>query len=148
MPTPSQAFAVVASTLAGIDPEDREAVSQFYETKFVKYPSKTRELISDFLIGQTHVPSDDALLALKQAISAQNKAAVSSVFKRTLLSEQLKTASKTKGYPQKVRFAHPKGKQASALRKKVETALRRSRRKGGQVVLVQHNRSRTSDETD
>ena len=69
MPTPRQAFAVVASTLERIDPEDRGAVTRFYQTRFVEYPPKVQALISDFLIGQTAVPSDDALRALKQAVT-------------------------------------------------------------------------------
>ncbi len=79
MPTPRQAFAVVASTLERIDPEDRGAVTRFYLTRFVEYPPKVQALISDFLIGQTAVPSDDALWALKQAVVrlfASGKAAV------------------------------------------------------------------------
>ena len=68
MPTPGQAFAVVAGTLGRIDPEDRAAVARFYQTRFVEYPPKVQALISDFLIGQTAVPSDDALRALKQAV--------------------------------------------------------------------------------
>ena len=79
MPTPGQAFAVVASTLERIDPEDRGAVTRFYQTRFVEYPPKVQALISNFLVGQTAVPSYDALRALKPAVArlfASRKATV------------------------------------------------------------------------
>jgi DNA-binding MarR family transcriptional regulator len=69
MTTSGQAFAVVAEALAGVDPRDREAVTSFYRRKFVKYPPPVRALISDFLIGQSGVPSADALKALKAVVA-------------------------------------------------------------------------------
>lgn len=68
MPTPMEAFALVASTLSGIDPEDDAAVKRFYETTFAGYPVAARELVADFLIGQTDVPANDALRKLKRQV--------------------------------------------------------------------------------
>lgn len=68
MPTPSRAFAVVAHALADVDPEDKVAVSLFYERTFTGYTQPVRELIADFLVGQTDVPSGQALKCLKRAV--------------------------------------------------------------------------------
>jgi hypothetical protein len=69
MPTPSRAFAAVAETLAGVDPQDKDAVSWFYRRQFVDYPLPIRALIADFLVGLTGLPSAAALDALKHAVA-------------------------------------------------------------------------------
>ena len=69
MPTSSQAFAVVAHALGSVNPEDGNAVDGFYETVFPAYPEAVRELVSDFVISQTSVPSTEDLAALREAVS-------------------------------------------------------------------------------
>ena len=69
MPTPPQAFAVVAHALGNVDPEDRTAVGGFYEHVFPSYPDAVKELVSDFVISQTSVPSTEDLVALREAVS-------------------------------------------------------------------------------
>lgn len=71
MPAPRRAFAVVAHALAAVDAEDREAVGRYYETEFTRYPNAVRELIADFLVGQSGVPSDGALAALKRQVETR-----------------------------------------------------------------------------
>lgn len=68
MPTSSQAFAVVAHALGSVNPEDGNAVDGFYETVFPAYPEAVRELVSDFVISQTSVPSTEDLAALREAV--------------------------------------------------------------------------------
>ena len=68
MPTSSQAFAVVAHALGNVDPEDGGAVDSFYEHAFLVYPEAVRELIADFVISQTGVPSTEDLAALREAV--------------------------------------------------------------------------------
>ena len=61
----------MAHALADVDPEDRAAVRRFYEAAFPSYPKPAQALISDFLIGQTGVPTAPDLAALKKALSKQ-----------------------------------------------------------------------------
>ena len=70
MPTSSHAFAVVAHALGNVDPEDGMAVDGFYENVFPAYSEAARELVADFLISQTAVPSTDDLAALREAVNA------------------------------------------------------------------------------
>jgi hypothetical protein len=115
MPTPRRAFAEVAHALAGIDPDDRAAVREFYDDRFQSYPKATQALISDFLIGQTAVPSQVDLQALKKAVSrparlmpelyapgiaTRGQAARKLVRQRAFyLNEQLAVAKAAKGRP-------------------------------------------------
>lgn len=69
MPTPHRALAAVARALAGVNPEDTEAVTMFYRRQFTAYAPPLRALISDFLIGLTDMPSEEDLKALKQVVA-------------------------------------------------------------------------------
>jgi len=115
MPTPRRAFAEVAHTLAGVDPNDKAAVRDFYEDRFQKYSKAAQALISDFLIGQTATPSETDLQALKKAVSrparqipglfappigASGQAVRKQASQRTdYLNEQLALAKAAKGRP-------------------------------------------------
>ena len=68
MPTPRAAMAQVAAILADIDPQDREAVSMFYERRLPRYPAPTQAVIADFLIGLTGLPTVGELRKLKEAV--------------------------------------------------------------------------------
>lgn len=68
MPTPREAFAVVAATLGAIDPDDAAAVQRFYETTFVAYSTQVQEMVSYFLVCQTDVPSERVLKRLKRMV--------------------------------------------------------------------------------
>jgi hypothetical protein len=61
MPTPYVTYALVAQTLAGVDPDDRAAVTAFYEHTFVSYPRKKREMIAGFIITYELPPDPEAL---------------------------------------------------------------------------------------
>jgi hypothetical protein len=69
MPTSRAAFAMVAAALSGVDPDDYEAVTLFYRRQFLAYPMPARALISDFLIGQSGVPSAEDIRQLKAAVA-------------------------------------------------------------------------------
>ena len=71
MPTPGQAFALVAQALGAVDPNDAAGVRAFYELEFPRYPESVRELVSEFIIGQTGVPSIENLTALTAAVNEQ-----------------------------------------------------------------------------
>lgn len=69
MPTPKEAFAVVAATLEDFDPGDEVAVQRFYKRTFLTYPAQAQTLISYFLICATSVPSETILKRLKKKVA-------------------------------------------------------------------------------
>ena len=71
MPTPVQTFALVAYALGAVDPNYADGVCAFYELEFAKYPESVRELVSEFIIGQTGVPSTENLTALRAAVGEE-----------------------------------------------------------------------------
>ncbi len=75
MPTPREAIAQVAATLADINPADREAVSGFYQEQFPRYPKDVQEVISGFLIGLTDTPTPSELSKLRHIVRVAKKAA-------------------------------------------------------------------------
>ncbi len=68
MPTPFNVIAAVAAQLGGIDATDHYAVREFYATTYAGYASARQALIADFLMAATAMPSDAALMKLKQAV--------------------------------------------------------------------------------
>src|ERR1039457_1238487 len=72
MPTPRAAMAQVAAVLADVDPQDREAVSMFYQKRFSGYPAPVQALIADFLIGLTGLPTEGELRKLKETVAVDD----------------------------------------------------------------------------
>src|ERR1700728_4760959 len=68
MPTPPAAMARVAAVLADVDPQDRNAASKFYQSRSSGYPTPVQELIADFLVGLTGLPTEAELRKLKEAV--------------------------------------------------------------------------------
>jgi hypothetical protein len=66
---PQKSIADVAAALAGVDPNDSDAVSAFYANKFTNYPPSVQELISDFLIHEADT-SPENLEALQLSVRA------------------------------------------------------------------------------
>ncbi len=52
---------LVAAWVGGIDPDDQEAVDQFYLSRYPEFPPAAQEMISDFLIASVTRPEDHDL---------------------------------------------------------------------------------------
>lgn len=50
MPTPMHAYAEAASRFGKVDPEDAEAVEEFFALKFAKLPPRTQKAVVDYLM--------------------------------------------------------------------------------------------------
>jgi len=72
MPTSDNAFAAVAVALGGVDPNDGQAVQDFWRVDFLGMSAAAREIIGDFLIASTTAPSTAELHRLRLHIEASD----------------------------------------------------------------------------
>lgn len=65
-----RAFALVASCLVGLNPDDSKAVTEFYEVTLPTYPEPAQDFVADYLISCTRLPEADELKMVKDCVDS------------------------------------------------------------------------------